>query len=138
MKPDVSLDFQFTSSIEKVWNALTDSDTLAKWIWSNDFKPVVGHEFQFRAEPNEWWDGIVNCEVLVVEEPHTLSYTWHSAGEGTTVTWTLSKESDGKVHLHLGQSGFSEETKARQGAIEGAKYAWTNMGSQLEKVLAEL
>lgn len=51
---------------------------------------------------------------------------------------TLSKEEDGKVHLHLAQSGFSEETKARQGAIEGAKYAWTNMGSQLEKVLAEL
>ncbi|WP_313638782.1 SRPBCC domain-containing protein [Paenibacillus sp.] len=138
MKQDVSLDYQFTSSIEKVWNALTDSDTLAKWIWSNDFKPVVGHKFQFRAEPNEWWDGIVDCEVLVVDEPHTLSYTWHSAGEGTTVTWTLSKESDGKVHLHLGQSGFSEETKARQGAIEGAKYAWANMGSQLEKVLAEL
>ncbi len=32
MKPDVSLDFQFKSSIEQVWNALTDSDTLAKWI----------------------------------------------------------------------------------------------------------
>ena len=39
MKPDVSLDFQFTSSIEQVWNALTDSDTLEKWIWKNDFKP---------------------------------------------------------------------------------------------------
>ncbi|WP_405174017.1 SRPBCC domain-containing protein [Paenibacillus sp. FSL H8-0260] len=138
MNPDVSLDFQFTSSIEKVWNALTDSDTLAKWIWSNDFKPVVGHKFQFRVEPNEWWDGIIDSEVLVVDEPHTLSYTWNSAGESTTVTWTLSQDSEGKVNLHLDQSGFSEETKARQGAIEGAKYAWTNMGGQLEKALAEL
>ncbi len=81
MKPDVSLDFQFTSSIEQVWNALTDSDTLAKWIWKNDFKPVVGHKFQFRAEPNEWWDGIVDGEVLEVDEPNKLSYTWVSAGE---------------------------------------------------------
>lgn len=97
MKPDVSLDFQFTSSIEKVWNALTDSDTLAKWIWSNDFKPVVGHKFQFRAEPNEWWDGIVDSEVLVVDEPHTLSYTWNSAGESTTVTWTVSQDSEGRL-----------------------------------------
>ncbi|MGE7673169.1 SRPBCC family protein [Lysinibacillus sp. NPDC094403] len=138
MTADVSLDYQFTSSIEKVWNALTDSDTLEKWIWKNDFKPVVGHKFQFRAEPNEWWDGIVNCEVLKVEEPHTLSYTWASAGETTTVTWTLTEGLDGTTHLHFDQSGFSEATKARQGAIEGAKYAWINNGNQLEKVLAEL
>ncbi|MEB2298902.1 SRPBCC domain-containing protein [Lysinibacillus xylanilyticus] len=138
MKADVSLDYQFTSSIEKVWNALTDSDTLEKWIWKNDFEPIVGHKFQFRAEPNEWWDGIVNCEVLKVEEPHTLSYTWASAGEITTVTWTLTQGEDGTTNLHLDQSGFSEATKARQGAIEGAKYAWINNGKQLEKVLAEL
>lgn len=135
MKPDVSLDYKFTSSINKVWNALTDSDTLARWIWSNDFKPVVGHKFQFRAEPNEWWDGIVQCEVLVVDEPNTLSYTWLSAGESTTVTWTLKEDSEGAVHLHLDQSGFSEETKARQGAIEGAKSAWSHMAAQLDQVL---
>jgi uncharacterized protein YndB with AHSA1/START domain len=138
MKPDVSLDFQFTSSIEEVWTALTDSNTLAKWIWDNDFKPVVGHKFQFRAEPSEWWDGIVDGEVLEVDEPNTLSYTWISAGETTTVTWTLKKDSDGTVHLHLDQSGFSEATKAIEGAIEGAKYGWTSMSAKLEKVLAEL
>ncbi|WP_210467874.1 SRPBCC domain-containing protein [Sporosarcina sp. 6E9] len=137
MKPDVSLDFQFTSSIEQVWKALTESDMLAEWIWDNDFKPVVGHKFQFRAEPSEWWDGIVDGEVLVVDEPHRLSYTWASAGETTTVTWTLKEDSDGTVHLHLDQSGFSDATKATEGAIEGAKYGWTSMANKLEKVLAE-
>lgn len=135
MKPDVSMDFQFNSSIEEVWKALTDSDTLAKWIWDNDFKPVVGHKFQFRAEPNEWWNGIVDSEVLEVEEPRKLSYTWASAGETTTVTWTLKKEADGTTQLHLDQSGFSEETKARKGAIEGAKYSWMEMGKQLQNIL---
>ncbi|MBO1914395.1 SRPBCC domain-containing protein, partial [Microvirga sp. 3-52] len=106
-------------------------------IWDNDFKPVVGHKFQFRAEPSEWWDGIVDGEVLVVDEPHRLSYTWASAGETTTVTWTLKEDSDGTVHLHLDQSGFSDATKATEGAIEGAKYGWTSMANKLEKVLAE-
>jgi len=132
----VALEYKFTNSIEQVWNALTDSDTLAKWIMENDFKPVVGHKFQFRTEPNEWWNGIVDCEVLEIEEPHKLSYIWASAGETTTVTWTLKEVSDGIVQLNLDQTGFSEETKARVGAIEGAKHAWTNMGNQLEKVLA--
>ncbi|MCJ8006494.1 SRPBCC domain-containing protein [Lederbergia wuyishanensis] len=135
---DVSLDFQYKSSIDKVWNALTDSDMLAKWIWKNDFKPIVGHKFQFRSEPNEWWDGIVNGEVLEVNEPHTLSYIWESAGERTTITWTLTEDENGTTHLHMEQTGFSEATKARAGAIQGAKYAWTKNGEQLEKVLAEL
>ncbi|QUW23156.1 SRPBCC domain-containing protein [Sporosarcina sp. Marseille-Q4063] len=136
MKPDVSLDFQFTSTIQQVWTALTESDLLKEWIWDNDFKAVVGHKFQFRAEPSEWWDGIVDGEVLEVDEPNRLSYTWASAGETTTVTWTLKEASDGTVNLHLDQSGFSEATKAQEGAIEGAKYGWTSMGTKLEKVLA--
>lgn len=134
---DVTLDFQYKSSIEKVWKALTDSDTLAKWIWKNDFKPIVGHKFQFRSEPNEWWDGIVNGEVIEVEKPYKLSYTWASAGETTTITWTLKKGVDGTTHLHFEQSGFSEETKATKGAIEGAKYSWMQFGGQLKEVLEQ-
>lgn len=53
MKPDVSLDFQYPNHIEEVCNALTSSALLEKWIWNNDFKPIEGHKFQFRAEPNE-------------------------------------------------------------------------------------
>lgn len=134
---DVTLDFQFTSSVEKVWNALTDSDMLAQWIWDNDFKPAVGEKFQFRSEPNEWWDGIVNGEVLEVEEPHTLSYIWASAGETTTITWTLKESSNGGTDVHFEQTGFSEETKSTKGAIEGAKYSWMNFGEQLGKVLEQ-
>jgi uncharacterized protein YndB with AHSA1/START domain/DNA-binding transcriptional ArsR family regulator len=133
MTPDVSLDFQFTSSIEKVWSALTDSNTLAKWIMENDFKPVVGHKFQFRTNPTEWWNGIIDCEVLEVDEPNKLSYTWVSGSESTTVTWTL-KEVDGITYLHLEQTGFSGATQA----LNGAKYGWVKMCDKLEKVLAEL
>ena len=129
---NVSLDFEFKSAIEKVWVALTDSKTLAKWMLfpQNDFKLVVGHKFQFRTEPNQWWDGIVQCEVLDVNEPHRLSYTWVSGGENTTVTWTLKRIDDGTTHVHLDQTGF----KAEQ-AFSGALYGWQSMANQLEKVL---
>lgn len=135
MAADVSLDFQYNCSIEKVWKALTDVEILSKWIWNNDFKPVVGHKFQFRAEPNEWWDGIVNGEVLEVEEPYKLSYTWASQGETTTVTWTLKESSNNTTQLHFEQSGFSEETKAYPGALEGAKSSWTQFCEQLKTIL---
>ena len=136
MKPDVSLDYQLKSSIEEVWEALTDSDMLAKWIWENDFNAVVGHKFQFRTRPNEWWDGIVDGKVLEVEKPQKLSYTWISAGETNMITWTLKTSSDG-THLHFEQTGFSEQTKATKGAIEGAKYSWMKFGEQLKNVLEQ-
>ena len=75
--------------------------------------------------------------MLEKEKPHKLSYTWASAGETTTITWTLPTGSDGGTHLHFEQTGFSEQTKATKGAIEGAKYSWMNFGEQLGKVLEQ-
>jgi uncharacterized protein YndB with AHSA1/START domain len=131
MSLTLSLDFQYTTSIEKVWSALTDSSKLAKWVTENDFKPVVGHRFQFRMQPFNGWNGIIEGEVLIVDAPNRLSYTWES-GEKHTVTWTLQDLGDGKVNLHLEQTGIENA----QG-LEGAKYGWTNWCGQLEKVLEQ-
>lgn len=133
MKPEVKLDFQFDSPIEKVWLALTDSNMLAKWVMDNDFKPVVGHHFQFRAKPSKVWDGIVESEVLAVEEPYRLSYTWVTAGVSTVVTWTLHS-SNGATRLHLEHTGFESESLS----YNGARLGWVKMADQLEVVLAEL
>lgn len=130
MNPKVSLDFQFSSPIEKVWLALTDSDTLSQWIMINNFKPIEGHKCQFR---NEQWNLIVDCEVLVVDEPYKLSYTWVGGPINTTVTWTL-KEEDGKTNLHLEQTGFEKEDQA----FNGAKQGWPGMVNKLQNVLAEI
>jgi len=132
MSLTLSLDFQFNASIEKVWSALTDSSKLAKWVMENDFKPVVGHRFQFRTQPIGGWNGIIEGEVLIVDAPNRLSYTWVSAGEKHTVTWTLQDLGDGKVNLHLEQTGFSNA----QG-VQGAKYGWSQWIGELEKVLEQ-
>ena len=131
MSLTLSLDFQYKATIEKVWSALTESDMLEKWIMANDFKPVVGHRFQFRTEPTEYWSGIVEGEVLIVEEPTRLSYTFES-GEKHTVTWTLQELGDGKVNLHLEQTGISNEQ-----ALAGAKYGWSNWFNGFEQVLEQ-
>ncbi|WP_442600492.1 SRPBCC family protein [Paenibacillus sp. KN14-4R] len=135
MSLTLSLEYQYKSSIEKVWSALTDSSKLAKWVsniqtgqpMENDFKPVVGHRFQFRTQPSEYWNGIIEGEVLIVDPPNRLSYTWES-GEKHTVTWTLQDLGDGKVNLHLEQTGISNDQ-----ALAGAKYGWSKWLSEFEK-----
>lgn len=137
MKADVILDFNYESSIEQVWQALTQSNLLAEWIMANDFKAEVGYNFKFSAEPNEYWDGIIKGEVLEVDEPHKLVYSWHSAGEETKVAWTLTEKTSTSTELHFEMSGFSEETKAIPGAIAGATYSWTEFANKLKEVLAK-
>ncbi|MBE9914118.1 SRPBCC domain-containing protein [Paenibacillus donghaensis] len=132
MSLSLSMDFQFTTTIEKLWSAITDSNKLAKWIAENDFKAEVGHRFQFRHQPSEWWDGIVNGEVLIVDEPNRLSYEWAVGQEKQTVTLTLQDLGGGKLNLHLEQTGFSNA----QG-LEGAKYGWSSWVVELEKMLQQ-
>lgn len=127
--PNVSLDFQFKSSIDKVWNALTHSDTLAKWVMENNFRPIVGYKCQFR---NDEIGLVVDSEVLVVDMPHTLSYTWVGGPINTIVTWTLKQEGE-ITYLHLEHSGFEEENQA----FYGAKYGWSSMVEKMNSLLED-
>ena len=39
---------------EKIWRALTQPHLIAEWLMKNDFKPVVGHQFQSSRRPSAW------------------------------------------------------------------------------------
>ena len=47
---------------EKICRALTQPHLIEEWLMKNDFKPVVGHRFDLRAD----W-GAVDCQVVIVE-----------------------------------------------------------------------
>jgi uncharacterized protein YndB with AHSA1/START domain len=122
---------------EKIWRALTQPHLIAEWLMSNDFKPAVGHQFNFRADylPN----GKLDCEVLAIEPNKTLSYTWGSTSGNaafdvkSVVTFTLTQTPTG-THLRVEQSGFRPDQKQAYG---GAKYGWQQFFGKLEQVLAK-
>ncbi len=119
---------------EKVWRALTQSGLLKEWLMENDFQPVVGHKFNFRAKPMPNWNGIIDCEVLVVEPNQKLSYSWGSMGMGSVVAWTLTATSSGTL-VRMEQSGFGPDQEAN---YQGAKYGWQRFLGGLERVVAGL
>src|SRR4029077_17058129 len=75
---------------EKLWRALTESPLVTQWLMKNDFEPGVGHKFQFRADTVTNWNGVIDCEVLVVDPLKQLSYSWGAFGLGTVVLFTLT------------------------------------------------
>jgi uncharacterized protein YndB with AHSA1/START domain len=112
---------------EKIWRALTQPHLIEEWLMKSDFKPVVGHDFSFRAD----W-GAVDCRVKAVEPNKTLSYTWGGYGLESVVTWTLTPTSTG-THLRMEQIGFRPD---QQQAYGGAKAGWPRFFASLEQVLA--
>ena len=77
MKLEILLVEDYTHPIEKVWAALTDSAALAQWLMVNDFEPRIGKRFTLRAEPTPQWRGWMDCEVLAMEPPRRMVWSWH-------------------------------------------------------------
>jgi len=119
---------------EKLWRALTEQPLVAEWLMNNDFAPTVGRKFQFRADPVPNWDGVIDCEVLVVDPLQRLSYRWSAMGLDSVVLWTLSAAPEG-THLRMEHSGFPA---AQQAAYKGATYGWQRFLGGLERVLEGL
>jgi uncharacterized protein YndB with AHSA1/START domain len=119
---------------EKIWRALTQSPLIEEWLMKNDFQPVVGHRFSFRATPVPNWSGIIESEVLVVEPNSRLSYRWASMGLESVVSWTLTPTANG-THLRMEHSGFRSEEDA---AYKGATYGWQKFIGNLESVVGRL
>jgi uncharacterized protein YndB with AHSA1/START domain len=90
---------------ERVWRALTSSEAIADWLMPNNFQPVIGHRFEMRTKPAPGFDGIVRCEVTIVEPPRCLAYKWTGGGIDTIVTYTLQPMNEG-TQLTLVHSGF--------------------------------
>ena len=112
---------------EKLWRALTQPHLIEEWLMKNDFKPVVGHRFDFRGD----W-GSVACQVLEIEPNRTLSYTWAALGLESVVTWTITPTGTG-THLRMEQSGFRPD---QQQAYQGAQGGWPRFFAALERLLA--
>lgn len=106
MKRNLTFDEIYPYPIERVWRALTDSEAMADWLMENDFKPEIGHRFQFQTKPAPGFDGIVNCEVLELRPPSRLAFSWKGGGIDTVATFTLEPVPEG-THLRLEHTGFS-------------------------------
>jgi len=68
----------FNVKSDVIWKALTDQNEMKKWYFDiADFKPVVGHEFEFTAMGEDGTTAYVHlCQVKEVIEGKKLSYSW--------------------------------------------------------------
>ena len=108
---------------ELVWRAVTDPAVIPRWTATGrggtpeGFEPVVGNRFRFVGRPVPGWDGIVRCEVLEVDPPSLLRYSWQGAeGEQPSlVTYRLTSVPGGTefTYLHTDFVGLVNRVTAK-------------------------
>ena len=98
----VKLEVFYPYPPERVWQVLTDRHALAVWMMDNDFQPKLGHKFRFHSCPLPGFTTTINCEVVELEAPLHLAFTWKEAStaELSLVIWTLTPVAGG-TQLHL-------------------------------------
>lgn len=139
MNNAIHKDFIIEQPRDVVWKAITDSATLAEWMFPNDFQARVGHRFTFQVpgNPKMNFDGLtVRCEVLECDPPAVLSFSWSAGGavENTRVTFRL--EPQGKhTRVLFEHAGFDLSQPFGERALKGAEYGWAKMFKQLGDVL---
>ena len=94
---------QFSSPIDKVWNAISLAEEISEWFIKADFKAEAGYQYTFIHEQT-----VINGEVLKANPVYELVYTWVVSGTDieTTVSWKLEENSQG-TFLTLEHSGIS-------------------------------
>ncbi|MEM7717342.1 MAG: SRPBCC domain-containing protein [Cyanobacteria bacterium P01_A01_bin.68] len=100
---------------EKVWQVITNSRSLAAWLMDNDFEPRLGCKFCFYSKSLPGIDTNIRCEVIEIDEPKRLVYTWKDCmmSQPSIVTWTL-KAVEGGTQLSL-------QHRIRETAFTGAR-----------------
>ncbi len=119
---------EYPHPIDLVWEALTDRDAIAEWAFVEGavvegFRPEVGARYSFVDPDAEGWSGRVEGEILAVEPPHRLSYTWVGDGGSTVVTFILASTAHG-TRLRLEQTGFDRYGEKGQRARESMDEGW--------------
>jgi uncharacterized protein YndB with AHSA1/START domain len=93
----------------------------------NDFKPLPGHKFHFRSKSRFGFERLIPCEVLVVDEPRVLSWSW--GDEGSVVTLRL-------VAMPEGTQLTLEDTSLK--GVRGFALAWILSHGWVHKIEQKL
>ena len=136
MTKSIVVDYDLPAPPAKVWRTLTEPKLMSAWLMENDIVPEVGRRFTFRGKPMGDWDGTVVCEVLAVEPPRLLSYSWRGGGASgldTVVTWTLTPTASG-TRLHLEHAGFSDDHPGYPFMQKG----WSDKAARIAELVATL
>ncbi|WP_440713507.1 SRPBCC family protein [Gordonia sp. FQ] len=136
----VELGIFVTGAPEIAWRALTEPDSIARWLAPTiGFAPAVGTTFIVQVPVPGKPAAEMSCQVVAADEQRQLTYSWTDLrGEPLLrwlVDWQLRPQGRGtRVLLHM--SGFDVTDRRQKMARNAVERGWNN--TVLPKLAAEI
>lgn len=131
-------EFDYNVPIEKVWQALTDKDSMKKWYFPQlqKFEPIVGFKFQFDQSSAEYQKEWVVTKVV---KGKTLAHSWayKDYPGNSEVIFDLFSEGN-KTRLKITQTDLESFPDDPHFARERFEWGWDNLlGQNLKRLLED-
>lgn len=105
---------EYPYTVDEVWTVMTEPEYVVQWTTTgrggrpDGFTPIPGTTFRLVGKPTMGWAGIVSCEVVEVDAPHSLHYTWKGdkASDDVTDVRYLLEEIPGGTRFTWEHTGF--------------------------------
>ncbi len=106
---------EYPYPIDEVWAVMTEPEYVAQWTTTGQggrpegFAPVPGTTFRLVGKPTIGWAGVVYCEVIAVDAPRSMHYSWkgdEQTDDVTDVTYLL-EEIPGGTRFTWDHTGFT-------------------------------
>ena len=140
---DIRQSVSFNAPIERVWNFLTDSELIAKWLMPNTFQAELGHVFSMDCPPGIGSGAPIRSVVTELAPPAgaksaRLSYTWEidQPALHTEVRIELS-EAGGVTRLDLVHSGWQDLAPEHEHIHRRHADGWVHLLGQVLRGLVE-
>lgn len=138
MSQSVTLEFHSKHPPERVWRSLTTREAIEKWLMPNDFEPKLGHRFTLRRKPIPHlnFDGVAHCQVLVLEPPLRLEFSFKGGPLDTVVRFRLEPSAAG-TKVYFEHAGFDTDDPLQRFSFERMGDGWKSLGEELNRVIEE-
>lgn len=129
-------EFEYDAPIEKVWQALTETDKMKKWYFPQlcKFEPVVGYKFQFADDSSEYQKEWI---VTKVAKGKTLAHSWAYKGYAGSSEVIFDLFAEGKqTRLRVTQTNLESFPVDRHFKRARFEWGWDNLlGQNLKHLL---
>jgi hypothetical protein len=112
-----------------------ESPLTEECLIKNDFRPVVGHRFTFRATPMPHWNSVRIAKSSPSSQMSGFSYSFNASGEEAANGYLDSNAHHKGGSRAQEQSGFRPEDESN---YQDASYGWQRFIAGLERVVAGL
>lgn len=87
MKFELKVERHYPHTVAEVWDGLTTNEGISDWLMeTSNFRPEAGHRFEMSCLDDAGHLDVYRSEVLELDPPHRMVWSWVLAGEEDTGT----------------------------------------------------